>query len=386
MPPRILIIGIGGAGSAAIDRMIHMGLCGVEFVAMDTDAHALVRSAAPTRLHLGEPVTRGLGAGGDPRLGEQAARSQAEPLQELVEETDLVCLAAGLGGGTGTGGAPILADLCRQVGALTVAMVSRPFGFEGRRRGVNAQRGREQLRDRVDALVTIAAERLLPAIDPRTTITQAFAAVDEVLGDAIEGLTDLVTADGPGRLTVEDIRSLLAGVGEAGVAVGRGSGGTRAATAARSVVSSPLLEGSFASTTRVLLRIAGGQDLGLEEITHAAEIVARAAHPDALVLFGAATDPRLTDEIKITAIAAGSEPSHGPSPGGTNPRWGGPRPPDSAPIGAKRPRRPPPPSDHTGAVPELSSGAECDALPPTHRRRARDQGSQPHPDSNNLDH
>jgi cell division protein FtsZ len=304
---RIIVVGVGGGGSNAVNRMIQAGVHGVEFVCVNTDAQALARSDAPLKVRIGEKLTRGLGAGGNPNVGEKAAEESAEDLQEIVRDADMVFVAAGMGGGTGTGAAPIVAQIAQESGALTVGVVTRPFNFEGKRRRTNAEEGIQRLRDRVHTLITIPNDRLLEVIDRKTTVEQAFAVVDDVLRQGIQGISELITEPGLVNLDFADVKSVMTESGAALMAIGRGTGESRAADAARMAISSPLLDLRMEGARGVLLNITGGNDLALSEINEAAEIIAQAADPDANFIFGAVIDPSLENEVKITVIATGFE-------------------------------------------------------------------------------
>ena len=306
---RIVVMGVGGGGSNAVNRMIQAGVRGVEFVAINTDTQALARSEAPTRIHIGEKLTRGLGAGGNPNVGEKAAEESGEQIADLVRDADMVFIAAGMGGGTGTGGAPVIAQISKDLGALTVGVVTKPFTFEGRQRAKNADEGILQLRDRVDTLITIPNDRLLEVIDRKTTLEQAFMEVDDVLRQGIQGISELITEPGLINLDFADVKSIMQDSGGALMAIGHGSGETRAQDAARMAISSPLLDISMEGAKGVLLNITGGADLALSEISEAAEVVAQAADPEASIIFGAVIDPKLENEIKITVIATGFDVS-----------------------------------------------------------------------------
>src|SRR5438105_5838332 len=302
---RIVVLGVGGGGSNAVNRMIQSGVRGVEFIAINTDTQALARCEAPTRLHIGEKLTRGLGAGGNPNTGEKAAEESAEEIAQMVRNADMVFIAAGMGGGTGTGAAPVIAQISKEQGALTVGVVTKPFTFEGRQRAKNADEGIMQLRERVDTLITIPNDRLLEVIDRKTTLEQAFMEVDDVLRQGILGISELITEPGLINLDFADVKSIMSDSGGALMAIGRGTGDTRAQDAARMAISSPLLDISMDGAKGVLLNITGGTDLALSEISEAAEIVAQAADPEASIIFGAVIDPRLDNELKITVIATG---------------------------------------------------------------------------------
>src|SRR5919197_1244399 len=306
---RIVVLGIGGGGSNAVNRMIQAGVRGVDFVAINTDAQALARSEAPTRIRIGEKLTRGLGAGGNPSIGEKAAEESAELVLDLVRDADMVFIAAGMGGGTGTGAAPVVAHLSKEAGALTVGVVTRPFSFEGRKRATNADDGILRLREAVDTLITIPNDRLLQVIDRKTTVEQAFMEVDDVLRQGIQGISELITEPGLVNLDFADVKSIMSESGGALMAIGRGTGETRAQDAARMAISSPLLDISMEGARGVLLNITGGADLALSEINEAADVVASAADQEANIIFGAVIDPRLDNEVKITVIATGFDVS-----------------------------------------------------------------------------
>ncbi len=302
---RIVVLGVGGGGSNAVNRMIQSGVRGVEFIAVNTDTQALSRCDAPTRLHIGEKLTRGLGAGGNPNTGEKAAEESAEQLADLVRDADMVFIAAGMGGGTGTGAAPVIAQISKDLGALTVGVVTKPFSFEGRQRAKNAEEGIIQLRERVDTLITIPNDRLLEVIDRKTTLEQAFMEVDDVLRQGIQGISELITEPGLINLDFADVKSIMSDSGGALMAIGRGTGETRAQDAARMAISSPLLDISMDGARGVLLNITGGNDLALSEISEAADVVAQAADPEASIIFGAVIDPTMENELRITVIATG---------------------------------------------------------------------------------
>ncbi|MBI2756524.1 MAG: cell division protein FtsZ [Chloroflexi bacterium] len=302
---RIIVVGVGGGGSNAVNRMIQAGVRGVEFVSVNTDAQALNRSDAPVRIRIGEKLTRGLGAGGQPSVGERAAEESTEALQEMVAGADMVFVTAGMGGGTGTGAAPIVAQISQEAGALTVGVVTRPFTFEGRRRAQNADDGLSKLREHVHTLITIPNDRLMQVIDRKTTVEQAFIVADDVLRQGIQGISELITEPGLVNLDFADVKSIMSESGAALMAIGRGTGESRAADAARMAIASPLLDVSMEGAKGVLLNITGGSDLALSEINEAAEIVAQAADPEANIIFGAVIDPRLENEVKITVIATG---------------------------------------------------------------------------------
>ncbi len=301
----IKVVGIGGGGVNAVNRMIEVGLKGVEFIAINTDAQALLMSDADVKLDIGRELTRGLGAGADPEVGRQAAEDHTEEIDEVLKGADMVFVTAGEGGGTGTGGAPVVARLSRALGALTIGVVTRPFGFEGRRRGEQADVGIEELRDEVDTLIVIPNDRLLSISDRKISVLDAFKSADQVLLQGVSGITDLITTPGLINLDFADVKSVMAGAGSALMGIGSARGEDRAVAAAEMAISSPLLEASIEGARGVLLSVAGGSDLGLFEINEAAQLVAEAAHPDANIIFGAVIDDALGDEVRVTVIAAG---------------------------------------------------------------------------------
>ena len=301
----IKVVGIGGGGVNAVNRMIEVGLKGVEFIAINTDAQALLMSDADVKLDIGRELTRGLGAGADPEVGRQAAEDHTEEIEEVLKGADMVFVTAGEGGGTGTGGAPVVARLSRALGALTIGVVTRPFGFEGRRRGEQADVGIEELRDEVDTLIVIPNDRLLSISDRKISVLDAFKSADQVLLQGVSGITDLITTPGLINLDFADVKSVMAGAGSALMGIGSARGEDRAVAAAEMAISSPLLEASIEGAHGVLLSVAGGSDLGLFEINEAAQLVAEAAHPDANIIFGAVIDDALGDEVRVTVIAAG---------------------------------------------------------------------------------
>ena len=358
---RIVVLGVGGGGSNAVNRMIQSGVRGVEFIAVNTDTQALARCDAPTRLHIGEKLTRGLGAGGNPNTGEKAAEESAEQIAELVRDADMVFIAAGMGGGTGTGAAPVIAQISKDLGALTVGVVTKPFNFEGRQRAKNADEGIAQLRERVDTLITIPNDRLLEVIDRKTTLEQAFMEVDDVLRQGIQGISELITEPGLINLDFADVKSIMSDSGGALMAIGRGTGDTRAQDAARMAISSPLLDISMEGARGVLLNITGGTDLALSEISDAADVIAQAADPEASIIFGAVIDPRIENEVRITVIATGFDVSERPSRAasyrsrlrassyGTQPQ-AAPEPPQPRPIPVEERDRDRPPERDTGPI------------------------------------
>ncbi|MDR6865326.1 cell division protein FtsZ [Phycicoccus sp. 3266] len=301
----IKVVGIGGGGVNAINRMIEVGLKGVEFIAINTDAQALLMSDADVKLDVGRELTRGLGAGADPEVGRKAAEDHAEEIEEVLKGADMVFVTAGEGGGTGTGGAPVVAKIAKGLGALTIGVVTRPFTFEGRRRANQAESGIGNLREEVDTLIVIPNDRLLSISDRAVSMLDAFRSADQVLLSGVQGITDLITTPGLINLDFADVKSVMQGAGSALMGIGSSRGDDRAVQAAELAISSPLLEASIDGAHGVLLSIQGGSDLGLFEINEAARLVQEAAHPEANIIFGAVIDDALGDEVRVTVIAAG---------------------------------------------------------------------------------
>ena len=301
----IKVVGIGGGGVNAVNRMIEVGLKGVEFIAVNTDAQALLMSDADVKLDIGRELTRGLGAGADPEIGKQAAEEHRDEIEEVLKGSDMVFITAGKGGGTGTGGAPIVAEVAKSIGALTIGVVTRPFQFEGRQRAVKAETGIAALKEKVDTLIVIPNDRLLDVGDATTSVLEAFRMADEVLLQGVQGITDLITTPGLINLDFADVKAVMTDAGSSLMGIGQARGENRAAEAAHSAISSPLLEASIDGARGVLLNIAGGSDLGLFEVNEAAQIISKAAHPDANIIFGAVVDDTLGDEVRVTVIAAG---------------------------------------------------------------------------------
>ncbi|MEM1205331.1 MAG: cell division protein FtsZ, partial [Acidobacteriota bacterium] len=309
-PAKIKVIGVGGGGGNAVDRMIQAQLRGIDFISANTDLQALRRSAAPNKLQLGEGLTRGLGAGGDPEVGRKSALEDTEHILEMLDGADMVFITAGLGGGTGTGAAPILASLAAEIGALTVAVVTKPFSFEGRRRLGLAERGVEELRNSVDTLITIPNERLLSFVDRGTPLTEAFLIADDVLRQAVQGISDLITVPGEINVDFADVKAIMTGMGMALMGTGVAKGDNRALEAAQRAISSPLLEETSIEGARgVLLNIAGGRDLTLHEVAEAARIISEAVDSEANIISGMVIDEELADEMKVTVIATGFDRS-----------------------------------------------------------------------------
>ena len=301
----IKVVGAGGGGVNAVNRMIEAGLKGVEFIAINTDAQALLMSDADVKLDIGRELTRGLGAGSDPEVGRRAAEEHHDEIHEVLKGADMVFITAGEGGGTGTGSAPVVAEVAKSQGALTIGVVTRPFSFEGRRRGVQAEVGIAQLKEKVDTMIVIPNDRLLTVASDKTTMVNAFKMADEVLLQGVQGITDLITIPGLINTDFADVKMILSDAGSALMGIGYGSGNGRAAAAARQAISSPLLEASIEGARGILFNISGGSDLGLFEVNEAAEIIHGVAHPDANIIFGAVIDDAMGDEVRVTVIAAG---------------------------------------------------------------------------------
>src|SRR2546429_3656059 len=301
----IKVVGIGGGGVNAVNRMIDAGLKGVEFIAVNTDAQALLMSDADVKLDIGRQLTRGLGAGSDPVLGRQAAEEHHDEIEEVLKGADMVFITAGKGGGTGTGGAPIVAEIAKSLGALTIGVVTRPFAFEGRRRSVQAEQGIQKLREKVDTQIVIPNDRLLTGSNDKTSMLNAFKMSDEVLLQGVQGITELITTPGLINTDFADVKMIMSNAGSALMGIGYGAGEGRALAAANAAISSPLLEASIEGARGILLNISGGSDLGLFEVNEAAEIIHGVAHPDANIIFGAVIDDAMGDEVRVTVIAAG---------------------------------------------------------------------------------
>ncbi|WP_186430233.1 cell division protein FtsZ [Clostridium sp. BSD9I1] len=304
---QIKVIGCGGGGNNAVNRMIKEGLKNVEFIAINTDKQALILSHASQKIQIGDKLTKGLGAGANPEIGQKAAEESKEEISQAIKGADMVFITAGMGGGTGTGSAPVIAQIAKSMGILTVGVVTKPFPFEGRKRMLHAEMGVKNLKESVDTLVTIPNEKLLNIVDKKTTLVDAFKLADDVLKQGVQGVSDLITIPGLVNLDFADVRTIMIDKGLAHMGVGTGTGDNRAQQAAKEAISSPLLETSIVGATGVLLNITGGSDLGLLEINEAAEIVQEAADPDANIIFGAVIDESLKEEIRITVIATGFE-------------------------------------------------------------------------------
>ncbi|MDA8233992.1 MAG: cell division protein FtsZ [Clostridia bacterium] len=301
----IKVIGVGGGGSNAVNRMVAAGLKGVEFIAVNTDAQALFLSQASQKLQIGGKLTKGLGAGANPEIGEKAAEESRDELMQALKGADMVFVTAGMGGGTGTGAAPIVAEVAKEIGALTVGVVTKPFTFEGRKRLSQAERGISNLKSRVDTLITIPNDRLLQVIDKNTPIVEAFRIADDVLRQGVQGISDLIAVPGLINLDFADVKTIMFETGSALMGIGTAAGDNRAAEAARLAISSPLLETSIEGAKGVLLNITGGASLGLFEVNEAAEIIAQAADPEANIIFGAVIDEAMNEEVRVTVIATG---------------------------------------------------------------------------------
>ena len=309
---RIKVVGVGGGGSNAVNRMMEEGLAGIEFVAINTDAQALLLSNAPVRVRIGDKLTRGLGAGGDPEIGKKAAEESAEDVYEVLKGSDMVFIAAGIGGGTGTGAAPIIAQVAKEIGALTIGVVTRPFTFEGAKRSQSAEAGIDTLKEKVDTLIVIPNDRLLQLADKRASLQQAFRLADDVLHQGIQGISELITVPGLINLDFADVRTIMSEGGAALMAVGKASGEDRARVAAEMAISSHLLDITIDGARGILFNVTGGSDLSLYEVNQAAAIIKETAHPDVNLIFGAVIDPNLTDELRVTVIATGFDRTGGP--------------------------------------------------------------------------
>jgi cell division protein FtsZ len=306
---QIKVLGIGGGGSNAVNRMIEAGIQGVEFIAVNTDAQALMLSDAPTRIRIGDKLTKGLGSGGEPEVGHKAAEESSDEIYEMLQNADMVFLTAGMGGGTGTGASSVIAEIAREVGALTIGVVTRPFTFEGTQRQRTAIQGIEQLKEHVDTLIVIPNDRLLEVADKRASLNDAFSLADDVLRQGIQGISELITVPGLINLDFADVRTIMSEGGAALMAVGRAEGEDRAVKAAQAAISSALLDVTIDGARGILFNVRGGQDLSLFEVNEAAEIIRQTAHPDVNIIFGAVIDEEMEDKIQITVIATGFESS-----------------------------------------------------------------------------
>jgi cell division protein FtsZ len=322
----IKVVGVGGGGSNAVNRMVDAGVTGVEFIAVNTDAQALLMCDADVKIHIGAKATRGLGAGANPEVGKAAAEESRDELKEALKGADMVFVTAGEGGGTGTGAAPTVAEISLELGALTVGVVTKPFTFEGRRRAEQALSGIDEIRDRVDTLIVVENDRLLEVVEKKTTVVEAFRMADDILRQGVQGITDLITIPGVVNLDFADVRTIMRDAGTAVMGIGVGSGPNRAAEAAQNAVSSPLLDASIEGATGILLNITGGPEIGLFEVNEAAELVTHAADQNANVIFGAVIDEALANDVRVTVIATGF------GAGGEHRRW------RAARKGGERPR------------------------------------------------
>lgn len=303
----IKVIGIGGGGNNAINRMIDSGLKGVEFISVNTDAQALYLSKADKKIQIGEKLTKGLGAGANPEIGRKAAEESKNEIEEVLKGADMIFVTAGMGGGTGTGAAPVIAEISKNLGILTVGVVTKPFAFEGKKRMANAEMGIANIKNSVDTLITIPNDRLLSIAEKKTSMIDAFRMADDVLRQGVQGISDLIAVPGLINLDFADVRTIMMGTGLAHMGIGKGTGDNRAVEAAKQAISSPLLETSIEGAKGVLLNITGGSNLGLLEVNEAAELISSAADPEANIIFGAVIDEKLQDEIRITVIATGFE-------------------------------------------------------------------------------
>lgn len=374
----IKVVGIGGGGVNAVNRMIEVGLKGVEFIAVNTDAQALLMSDADVKLDIGRELTRGLGAGAAPEVGQKAAEDHREEIEEVIKGADMVFVTAGEGGGTGTGGAPVVAQIARKLGALTIGVVTRPFTFEGKRRGKQAEDGIQSLRNECDTLIVIPNDRLLQLGDIGVSLMDAFRSADEVLLSGVQGITDLITTPGLINLDFADVKSVMSGAGSALMGIGSARGEGRAIQAAEKAINSPLLEASMDGAHGALLSIAGGSDLGLFEINEAASLVQESAHPDANIIFGTIIDDSLGDEVRVTVIAAGFDagaPTHkklDPSTFGSGSRQGS----TTASASAGQVSHPPTPPSGATPVPSAGSSGYPVAPPRSHSPLPSATGNQ----------
>ena len=353
---RIRVIGVGGGGSNAVNRMIDAGVSNVDFVAMNTDLQVLSLAAAKHKLQLGETLTKGLGAGGDPDIGRLAAEESQEEIRRVLEDSDMVFITAGMGGGTGTGAAPVIAEMSRALGALTVAVVTRPFTFEGAQRAKVADTGIEELRDKVDTLITIPNDRILSVVDKRATLLDAFRVADDVLRQGVQGISDIITVPGMINVDFADVKTIMENQGSALMGIGRGTGEQRAVQAAQAATASPLLESSIDGARGVLLNITGGPDLTLSEVHEAAEVIYRATDQEHVnIIFGTVVDERMSGEVRITVLATGFDATR-------------PRKPIEAPQKKEEPVPEAAPKPAEEPVPVLAAESELD-IPAFLRRR-----------------
>ena len=312
----IKVIGVGGAGNNAVNRMLDLGIKSVEFIAVNTDRQALAKSKASTKIQIGEKITRGLGAGANPDIGAQSAEESKTEISEALRGADMVFVTCGMGGGTGTGAAPIVAGLAKEMGILTIGVVTKPFTFEGKKRLAQAERGIEALKSKVDTLIVIPNDKLLQIIDRKTSMAEAFLMADDVLRQGVQGISDLITVTGTVNLDFADVKTIMLNTGMAHMGTGHASGENKAEDAAKEAIQSPLLETSIEGARGVIINITGGEDLGLQEVNTAAELIQRSVDPEANIIFGTVIDPNMNDEIKITVIATGFEDQDSLKPGG----------------------------------------------------------------------
>ncbi len=311
---KIKVVGVGGAGNNAVNRMVEIGIKNVDFIAINTDRQALGLSKAETKIQIGEKITRGLGAGSDPQIGQQAANESRENIANALKGADMIFITAGMGGGTGTGAAPVVAEISKELDILTVAVVTKPFGFEGKKRMQSAERGIAELKDKVDSLVAIPNDRLLLTAAKNTSMIEAFEKSDEVLRQGVQGISDLITVPALVNLDFADVKTIMSDTGMAHMGIGRASGENRAEEAAKAAINSPLLESSIEGARGVLISVTGGNDLGILEINAAAELVQKAVDPDATIIFGAVIDEDMGDEMSVTVIATGFDKDRIPNP------------------------------------------------------------------------
>jgi cell division protein FtsZ len=312
----IKVIGVGGGGSNAVNRMIRAEMMGVEFIAVNTDAQALLQSDAPHKIRIGDKITRGLGAGADPGVGQRAAEEDSEKIYEALKDADMIFITAGMGGGTGSGAAPVIAEIAKDLGSLTVGVITKPFSFEGVRRKLVAEQFSELLKDKCDTLITIPNDRLREVVDKKTSILDAFRVVDDVLRQGVQGISDLITVPGLINLDFADVKTIMRDAGSSMMGIGIGTGENRAVEAARAAVMSPLLEVNIQGARGILFNVTGGSDLGLFEVNEAAEVIKEAADPEANIIFGTVIDDRMRDEVKVTVIATGFDATRKPKPAG----------------------------------------------------------------------
>ena len=310
---KIKVIGVGGSGGAAVNRMIESKIRGVEFLAANTDAQALHNSTAPKKIHIGKTVTRGLGAGMDPETGRKAAEESQNEIHDILRGADMVFITCGLGGGTGSGAAPLVADIARDIGALTVAVVTKPFYFEGAQRSNIAEKALEELTDKVDTVITIPNDKILQAIDKKTSLLDAFKVVDDILRQGVQGISEIITVPGLINVDFADVKAIMQDAGSSLMGIGRASGENRAVEAAKKAIESPLLEVSIEGAMGILFTITGGPDMGMFEVNEAAKVITESADPNAKIIFGAIIDPAMHDEIKITVIATGFKKKRKPA-------------------------------------------------------------------------